>query len=296
MENLTPFYDSTTGSGFFNLKQQENPFSDKELHGLLEMFSSCLDLQQLIQKYYSELHARVPVNHLSIDTPVGKYRAGVTDADDSEKALVTEYDDDSGVQVRHYYYHTLSMRAQQIIKELNKLIRIPIKNAIAFTQLQQVAMKDPLTSLGNRTMYDETLKKLCNQAHRAGESLTLLVLDLDNFKPVNDFYGHCEGDKVLVAFAESLAISLRGSDYAFRFGGDEFCCLIQGSNEIDNNKIINRITCALKNNVILAKYNVTCSIGSATLEGNDTSESLFLRADDALYAAKRQGRDCVVNA
>lgn len=306
MENLTPFYDSTTGSGFFNLKQQENPFSDGELRHLLESFSSCLDLQQLIQKYFSELRARVPVNHLSLETPVGRFIAGKelgdkersNSADDEikEKAMLTELDDESEVKIRHYYCNTLSMRAQQIIKELNKLIRIPVKNAIAFTELKQVAMKDPLTSLGNRTLYDETLAKLCRQAHRTGENLTLLVLDLDNFKPVNDYYGHCEGDKVLVAFAEALSISLRASDYAFRFGGDEFCCLIQGSGIETNSKVIGRLTNSIKSNVLLKKYDVTCSIGSAALRAKDTPESLFQRADEALYAAKRQGRDCVVNA
>lgn len=296
MENLTPFYDSTTGSGFFNLKQQETPFSDKELRGLLESFSSCLDLQQLIYQYFSELKARVPVNHLSIDTPVGNYRAGTIDENNKEKTMLIELGGESDVQIRHYYCNTLSMRAQQIIKELNKLIRIPVQNAIAFTQLKQVAMKDPLTALGNRSLYNETLAKLCRHAHRSGENLTLLVLDLDNFKPVNDFYGHVEGDKVLVAFAEALSMSLRASDYAFRFGGDEFCCLIQGGKDGTNNKVIDRLMESIKNNVMLQKYQVTCSVGSATLNADDSPESLFQRADKALYAAKNQGRDCVVNA
>lgn len=296
MENLTPFYDGNAGSGFFSLSQHESPFSDKELHRLLETFSSCLDIQQLVQQYFSELHARVPVNHLSIDTPVGQYHVGTADANETEKSMTTELGEDNHVQVRHYYCNTLSIKAQQIIREFNKLIRIPLKNAIAFARLQQSALKDPLTGLGNRNMYDETLYKQMRQAQRAGESLTLLVLDLDNFKPVNDFYGHIEGDKVLIAFAQALASSLRLSDYAFRFGGDEFCCLLQGSGEATNQAVVERIMRNIDKNSLLNQYHVTCSIGSASLNQDDTPETFFMRADTALYQAKKKGKDCVVNA
>jgi len=300
LENLTPFYDSTTGTGFFNLKQQETPFSgpfsDKELRSLLEIFSSCLDLQQLVQTYFSELRARVPVNHFSIDTPVGNFRAGKDQSSEQEKTMLLEFDDDPAVKMRHFYCNTLSIRAKQIIREFNKLIRIPVRNAIEFTRLRQVAMKDTLTCLGNRSMYNETLERLCHQAHRKGEKLTLLVLDLDNFKPVNDYYGHAEGDKVLIAFADILTNTLRGCDYAFRFGGDEFCCLIQNGGQDASMSITHRLVSAMRSNMLLKKYKVTCSIGSATLATEDSPESLFQRADEALYEAKNNGRDCVVNA
>jgi diguanylate cyclase (GGDEF)-like protein len=296
LDNLTPFYDGNAGSGFFNLSQHESPFSDKELHRLLEAFSACLDLQQLVQKYFNELHARVPVNHLSVDTPVGQYHVGIADANEREKSMTTELGEEAPVQVRHFYCNALSIKAQQIIREFNKLLRIPLKNAIAFTKLQQVAMKDPLTSLGNRNMYDETLEKQIRQAHRANENLTLLVLDLDNFKPVNDFHGHIEGDNVLMAFAKALSSSLRLSDYAFRFGGDEFCCLLQASGPLSNEKVIERLLNNVENDETLKKHHVTCSIGSAELNNTDTPETLFMRADTALYQAKKQGKDCVVNA
>lgn len=299
MENLTPFYDSTTGSGFFNLKQQEtpfaDPFSDRELRGLLETFSSCLDLQQLVQVYFTELRARVPVNHFSIDTPVGNFRAGKNQSAQQEKNMLTELGDDPAVKMHHFYCNTLSMKAKQIIKEFNNLIRIPIRNAIEFTRLKQVAMKDTLTCLGNRSMYNETLERLCLQAHRKGESLTLLVLDLDNFKPVNDFYGHIEGDKVLISFADILTNTIRGCDYAFRFGGDEFCCLIQNGGTDACMSITHRLLSAIRSNMVLKKHDITCSIGSATLAAEDSPTSLFQRADEALYAAKNNGRDCVIN-
>ena len=301
MENLTPFYDSTTGTSFFNLKQQDSAFSDRESRYLLEVFSACLDLQQLLQAYLFELKARVSVNYLTADTPVGHIHAGAAQDSKakkraSEKSIITEYDDELNIRIRHYYCNTLSIRAQQIIRELHKLIRIPLKNAIAFSRLQQAALKDTLTGLGNRTFYDETMRKLCRQAQRNNEELTLLVLDLDKFKPVNDYYGHGEGDKVLVAFAEALSRSLRGSDYAFRFGGDEFCCLIMGSKNTATDKIVPRILHSIRNNVVMKKHDITCSVGLASLAADDSPQSLFNRADEALYAAKRQGRDCVVNA
>lgn len=296
MENLASFYDSTTGDGFFNLKQQENMLSDKELHGLLQVFASHLDLDELLDQYFIQSKMRIPVTGIRMDGIFTVVNVGDKSESNSQKSLEVLADGSCIATLTYYFEDALSLREQQVLKELHRLVKAPLKNALTFSQLKQMSMKDPLTSLGNRGMYNDMLVKLCSQAHRTGENLTLMALDLDHFKPVNDAHGHVEGDKVLVAVANAIHNSLRNSDHAFRFGGDEFCCLIQNSDKKANEKIVGRIQNAIKNNVLLKKHNVTCSIGVADLEASDSPESLFSRADKALYNAKSSGRDCAINA
>jgi diguanylate cyclase (GGDEF)-like protein len=115
---------------------------------------------------------------------------------------------------------------------------------------------------------------------------------LDNFKQVNDQFGHDEGDRVLIAFTETLQHCLRNTDFAFRFGGDEFCCLLSDSDEHANHLIGNRIQQAISQNSLLSQHGVSCSIGSTNFLSIDNESSIFRRADNALYTAKRDGRNC----
>jgi diguanylate cyclase (GGDEF)-like protein len=92
--------------------------------------------------------------------------------------------------------------------------------------------------------------------------------------------------------AEVLQQCLRDTDYAFRFGGDEFCCLLQQSNDHDNECVANRIQESMTRHPTLAKHGISCSIGSANYLTDDTEQSLFSRADQALYGAKNAGRSC----
>jgi diguanylate cyclase (GGDEF)-like protein len=119
---------------------------------------------------------------------------------------------------------------------------------------------------------------------------------MDNFKQVNDAHGHQEGDKVLVAFANTILQSLRESDFAFRFGGDEFCCLLPEANNQTNNLISERVHHAIGSNLILQQHKISCSIGSTTYRQNDSHIGLFSRADEALYAAKQAGKNCIRTA
>jgi diguanylate cyclase (GGDEF)-like protein len=153
-------------------------------------------------------------------------------------------------------------------------------------------MKDYLTSLGNRANYDETLHRLISQANRYERGFGLLVIDLDKFKQVNDKFGHSNGDKVLISCADTLRYCLRDTDFPFRFGGDEFCCLLADSGEQTNIVIAQRIQHAVKDNAVLKKHGVSCSIGSSNYLAGDSENSIFTRADTALYAAKQAGRNC----
>jgi two-component system cell cycle response regulator len=172
------------------------------------------------------------------------------------------------------------------LQRIHEIILYPLKNALQYHQAIQLAMQDGLTGLGNRRYFDEQLKRAIHNAKRHHAQVGLVLGDLNKLKAINDSYGHHIGDKVLKQFASILRSCIRDSDSTFRFGGDEFAIIVENASEYALNIIQNRIDNALKNNVFLAKHQVTCSLGTTFMNRADNEQSLFERADQALYRQK----------
>jgi two-component system, cell cycle response regulator len=161
------------------------------------------------------------------------------------------------------------------------------------------AVKDPLTSMHNRRYLERHLGQLVAQNVERGRPVSLLILDVDHFKAVNDTYGHDVGDQVLREVASRITTSLRGIDLSCRFGGEEFVAAFSG---VDTERAL-QIADRLRRKIGEEPFSVhtergpltvTVSIGAATSHGGDTAESLLKRADNALYRAKKDGRNRVV--
>lgn len=172
----------------------------------------------------------------------------------------------------------------------------PLRNALLYQRALQSALKDPLTGLYNRTALDAALQREFNLARRNKSTLSLLVLDIDNFKIINDTHGHTAGDAVIKALAESIAAQSRNTDILARFGGEEFALLLNGTGAAGAQVIGTRIceaaraiVCKVKG----ARIHFSVSVGVATLSRDKNEKSLFERADKAMYVAKRGGRDRV---
>lgn len=158
-----------------------------------------------------------------------------------------------------------------------------------------LATHDPLTGLSNRLLLNDRLEHAINHASRFGKCISLIFCDLDNFKPINDTYGHNVGDEILKRVANYLKKTLRKEDTICRFGGDEFVILVE---ELDNFeyldnilKKINNITneaCVIEGHTI----NIGMSIGASIFpeDGIDATE-LIKSADEAMYKAKKQGKN-----
>lgn len=292
MENLAPFYDNTITDRFFNIHAQQTHMSDKEKNQLLQVLTNSLDLQELGELVYTEVKARLNASFLNIVSPVGTFQFGEQD----NQSVVRSFDllsgRDGSIKIEYGFVRTLSLRENQLLKDINQCVKNPVRNALQFYQIQKLALKDGLTSLGNRRQFDETLEKATSKAHRDGDKVSLIMMDLDKFKQVNDQFGHHEGDKVLMSVAGAINQSLRNSDYAFRFGGDEFCCITTNTDETANNLIVERIQEAVANDSLLQKHGVSVSFGMAMLHAQDDENTLFDRADKALYQAKKSGRNC----
>jgi diguanylate cyclase (GGDEF)-like protein len=166
-------------------------------------------------------------------------------------------------------------------------------------RLQQQAMHDSLTGCVNRGTFDLLLAHACERARREGAALSMLMLDLDEFKAVNDRHGHPGGDEVLRAFAAAVRARLRGSDVFGRLGGEEFALVLPATEAVGAMRLAEDLRAAVERLAITlasgATVQVTVSLGVATAApgAGAQPEALHARADEALYAAKHAGRNRV---
>ena len=170
------------------------------------------------------------------------------------------------------------------------------------TQVEEEASTDPLTRIGNRGRFQRTLTRMIEQARQTGAPLSLAMLDVDNFKVINDTHGHPIGDRVLLCAAQWLSKGLRQSDFVARYGGEEFAVLLGnatvGQVEERLRQVLADIAASSYEYELLGKkerVRFTLSCGLTDLLPADTEEELIQRADEALYEAKRKGKNRVVS-
>jgi len=174
---------------------------------------------------------------------------------------------------------------------------VALENARLHRLVERQALVDGLTGLANRRSLDDTLRTELARAGRLGHELCLVLADLDHFKQVNDLHGHLAGDDVLRAFALTLAETVRETDVAGRWGGEEFALVLVGVGVSGGVELAERARRAIAAKAIetgSGSLRVTASFGVAACTGGATIEELTAAADEALYEAKHGGRDQVV--
>lgn len=165
-------------------------------------------------------------------------------------------------------------------------------------KLRHQATTDFLTGLGNRRWLTEQVPALQSRAERAHEPLSIILFDLDNFKKINDDYGHDVGDNVLMIVGEIVKDCLRPYDLASRIGGEEFCIVLPRTSGDAALKIAERLRAAFQASYLepLPRGRITCSFGVIQAEPSERLQQLLRRADTALYRAKETGRNRVIGA
>ena len=166
-----------------------------------------------------------------------------------------------------------------------------IENARRYREARQMAETDALTGFFNQRYFHETLRREALRAQRYDRRLALLILDLDDFKAVNDRIGHLAGDAVLAQVAERLRNSIRSVDVGCRVGGDEFAVIMPESTADDAAQLFQRMHDAVASMSVPGGGRVRISAGIAELRHGETAAGLFERADSALYHAKDLGKD-----
>jgi len=195
--------------------------------------------------------------------------------------------------------HKFDIPDLELLETLLCCLIYPLKNATLYQQALRLAYTDPLTQTSNRAAFDDYMKREISLAGRHSKSLSIIFLDVDYFKHINDQYGHECGDVALSSVAKWIKQCLRSSDAVFRFGGEEFVIILSETDLVGAELVAERIRNTIANHTLsynMQAVNITASLGVSELRGNDTVDALVKRADGAMYKAKKNGRNQVVLA
>lgn len=162
----------------------------------------------------------------------------------------------------------------------------------------ELSITDGLTGLYNSRHFYSQLQVEMERAERYEHKLSILMMDVDNFKDYNDSYGHLEGDRVLSGLAQVIRDSIRLSDSAYRYGGEEFVALLPETDHVEALRVAERLRSSFEKKVFIAsggeRVTMTISIGVSQLQQGDDAREFIRRADAGTYAAKMKGKNCVV--
>ena len=190
----------------------------------------------------------------------------------------------------------LSASQKKTVEVLIAGLLQPLRNALTYREAVNASARDPLTGVNNRGRFREVMDREVELSRRHGAPLSLIMLDVDRFKSINDTHGHVVGDIALKSIASCTLSCIRDSDILFRYGGEEFCIALANTNLTGARKLAERIRRALEILVVRAsgtRLHVTASFGVATLAKEDDVAHLVEKADHSLYRAKALGRNCI---
>lgn len=282
--------------GFTGNRQPKlRPTSLAELRRQLALqLQTSLEVERIVSLFFDEVQRLVPLDALAYHHQ----------SSDLRLELGTRSSHSAGYRLSHEgeYLGELIFRRNHRFdeQELNQLesllssLLFPLRNALLYRAAIQSALRDPLTDTGNRIAMEQTLQREVDLARRNLQPLSVLMLDIDHFKRINDQYGHGTGDEVLKAVATTLKARLRNVDMVFRFGGEEFLVLLSGTCREAAALVGERLRLGILELQYLVQghpLDLSISLGCATLLPAESVDSLLRRADNALYVAKREGRN-----
>ncbi|MGB5986114.1 MAG: diguanylate cyclase [Desulfobacterales bacterium] len=258
---------------------------DKELRGIIELLSSALaevnsDNRSFTQKIYSHSEKIEAITRLD---DIRKIKDGLA----AEVQQIRQE-----VQVKQKYDRSQVDTLSGQVKTLQEKL----------AHAESKSLKDGLTGIFNRQAFDEHLRAVVERNAVSRSPFALLIMDIDNFKPINDTYGHPTGDRVLMALVQKCQSSVRSDDFLARYGGEEFVIILPGASLRNGIKkaqhIVKSVASArytLDTNQGSATLEFTVSMGVSTYQPGDTAATVLQRADQALYAAKANGKNRVVS-
>ncbi|WP_300318661.1 GGDEF domain-containing protein [Idiomarina sp.] len=255
---------------------------------MTEKLQTTLDITSLLSIYSHAVLERLPVKAMqfvSDDQVINLH--GHYDESHFEYAVMFYADDQYLGQMLYQFKQPASYAVKLRLEKMHKQLTFPLRNAMAYSKVRQAAVIDHLTGVGNRSLLDETLAHITAKLKRDPQKeVSIVLIDMDNFKQVNDSFGHQLGDEVLQQFAQLIKQQLRDTDRVFRYGGDEFVLVLEDTPKSQVSEIIERLEKAISHDSKLMSLNVAFSSGSLQMESFHTADDVLDEVDKRLYEAK----------
>ncbi|MFS2071515.1 GGDEF domain-containing protein [Pseudomonas sp. CT11-2] len=273
----------------------ERPVSLAQLRQALGLqLQTSLEPQRILGLFFREIQRLVPLDALNYEHQPSDLRLQFGQRGHHSISYSLSHEGEQLGELVFRRNQRFSDEEQGHLESLLSALLYPMRNALLYRAATQSALRDPLTDTGNRIAMDQTLQREIEMSRRHSQPLSLLMLDIDHFKQINDTYGHSAGDEVLKAVAASIKSQLRNVDMVFRFGGEEFMILLSNTSREAAAMVGERLRFAAQAQDYVAEgktIELTVSLGCSTLLPGESAESLLRRADSALYVAKREGRN-----
>lgn len=262
---------------------------------LLALLHTNLDVERLLQDFSHEIAGAISHGTITIDCP-DCYLPQPEDSGPAQYRVHLIVDNEYLCDLIVYGHHRLTMAEQWQMELWLQVLAYPLRNAIQLHKMRTQVFRDPLTGVQNRIAMDQAMSREVASALRHQNDLSMLVIDIDWFKTINDSFGHSTGDLALQVTADLIRSCLRDSDQIFRYGGEEFIVLLSHTDTLGAVILAERIRSTIAKRELLVgdrRIPVTVSIGVTTLAWEDSEDSFFDKADRALYRAKDSGRNKV---
>lgn len=279
--------------------QRGNPLArtdDLPLLKLGNLLHSQLSSQWVIDQFYRESQKALGYNGLIYQYPRDKngFSHGVLGGHSCSYDLVLNTDYLGTLDL--YKAQPFAERELLLIEQYLHVLLHPLRNALLYQKAERRAFRDHLTGARNRAAFDADLASEIDLAQRHGHPLSLIVMDIDHFKKINDSQGHSFGDQVLKCISEAAEEVIRGGDQLYRYGGEEFV-IIAPHSALDGTRLLaERLRSRIydPDHCGINGLTLSASFGVAQLREGERAEELFARADQSLYAAKYNGRNQVM--
>lgn len=264
---------------------------------LMQLAQRYLDPKSLLNAIFDALTAHLPLIGFAWKQEQTQIQTPAFAPESSKHQLLTLRDEEQSVgQLSIQSERPLSDAELRWLEKMMQSVVLALRNTVIFQNALQAAQIDPLTGLENRRAFDVQISREQAQFIRYGLISSLVVMDLNGFKAINDTWGHDVGDRLLAHFATGLRGVIRETDHVYRFGGDEFCVLLPGTGHYGAKKMTNRLDAWLASHELVLqsgeRLTVHTSYGCAVPEKESDCRDWFRRADQDLYQNKRARRSC----
>lgn len=294
MENVHILTQRVSGRGdFLPFSAEYSPMNETTAtHELVAELQTSLVIEDVLAIYAKFTKQLLNFSGLQFQSTLGTTQTSESETNSTPYIFDLAIGKEHLGQLIYFSKYPLGKAIEKKLRALHAALIYPLRNALMYSRVLKLATKDALTGLNNRSQFNDILLQKLENCRRYQRPFSLMLLDLDNFKHVNDNYGHQVGDDTLKEFSNVLCSSIRGTDTVFRFGGDEFAILIEDPAFTTNGVIAERVMRLVRLSSMLSQYKVTTSIGFTMANNLDCENEIFARADKGLYKAKASGRNC----